>query len=389
VCFSRTVSLQQYFHNSSWLEYGGAPALAVKSAFLSAIDGWLRANNRYNKSENRVGAQDIFDCLCIVTSGFSTYTSYENQTKKAITNRFIQEAMTEFLRERLEVYFIENRADAEKIGEQVLINKRAREQAENARANLKKKLVGAVDLQNRVDKFVDCRTRDTTRRELYIVEGDSALGSVKMGRDAEFQAIMPVRGKIFNCLKAEFPRIFKSEIITDLIRVLGCGVEGSKYTRELPAFSLDTLNWAKVVICTDADVDGYHIRTLILAMLYKLTPELIKRGYVYIAESPLYEINTKDDTYFAYNEQERQEIVKKLENTKHTIARSKGLGENEPEMMWQTTMNPATRRLIRVMPEDAARTLETFDLFLGENLPGRKEYIADNGAQYLDLADVS
>jgi len=389
LCFSRTVSFQQYYHNSSWLEYGGAPAAAVKSACVSAVDAYLKTNNKYAKNESKVSAQDIFDCLCLVTSGFSTYTSYENQTKKAITNKFIQDAMTDFLRERLQTYFIENRADAEKIAEQVLINKHSREQAENTRLNLKKKLVGSVDIANRVEKFVDCRTRDTSRRELYIVEGDSALGSCKTGRDSEFQAIMPVRGKILNCLKADYARIFKSDIITDLIKVLGCGVEGATRHKELPAFSLDSLNWAKIIICTDADVDGFHIRTMIIAMLYRLAPTLIRQGYVYIAESPLFEITTKKDTFFAYNEQEKRDILARLGNTRYTLSRSKGLGENEPDMMWRTTMNPASRRLIRVMPEEAEHTAEIMELLIGDNLAGRRDYIAENGALYLDLADIS
>ncbi len=388
-CFSSTVSVAEYYHNSSWLEYGGAPANAVKNAFLYAIDSYLRQNGRYNKGESRISAADVFDCLVIVTNCFSTQTSYENQTKKAITNKFIQDAMTEFMRAQLEVYFIENRTDADRLTAQVLVNKRSREQAESARQNLKKKLAGSIDIANRVQKFVDCRTKDTNRRELYIVEGDSALGSVKLGRDAEFQAIMPVRGKILNCLKVDYARIFKSEIITDLIKVLGCGVETKKMSKDLTAFDLANLRWNKVIICTDADYDGFQIRTLILAMLYRLTPTLIDQGYVYIAESPLFEIETKDGSLFAYNERERVEILEKLGDTKYTLNRSKGLGENEPEMMWQTTMNPATRRLIRVMPEDAARTAEIFDLLLGDNLAGRKEYIAENGAQYLELADIS
>ncbi len=388
-CFSNSVSVAEYYHNSSWLEYGGAPANAVKNAFLYAIDSYLRQNGRYNKGESRITAADVFDCLVIVTNCFSTQTSYENQTKKAITNKFIQDAMTEFLRAQLEVYFIENRTDADRITAQVLVNKRSREQAESARQNLKKKLAGSIDIANRVQKFVDCRTKDVTRRELYIVEGDSALGSCKLGRDAEFQAIMPVRGKILNCLKFEYNKIFQNEIIVDLIKVLGCGVETKKMAKDLSSFDLNNLRWSKVIICTDADVDGFHIRTLILAMLYRLTPTLIEQGYVYIAESPLFEIITKDGSLFAYNEREKQEIIEKLGDTKYTLNRSKGLGENEPEMMWQTTMSPATRRLIRVMPEDAAHTAEVFDLLLGDNLAGRKEYIAENGAQYLELADIS
>ena len=388
--FSNQVSQIEYYHNSSWLEYGGAPEKAVKNAFVYAIDAYLKSSGKYAKNESKITFQDVADCLVLVTNCFSTQTSYENQTKKAITNKFVQDAMTEFFRSRLNVYFIENKADADRIAEQVLVNKRSRETAEKARLNIKKKLTGNLDISNRVQKFVDCRTKDVSRREIYIVEGDSALGSVKLSRDAEFQGIMPVRGKILNCLKADYDRIFKSEIITDLIRVLGCGVEVQvKKAKDLSAFDLDSLRWSKVIICTDADEDGYQIRTLILTMIYRLCPTLIEKGYVYIAESPLYEINYKDKTWFAYNEGEKAAIMKELAGKKASINRSKGLGENEPEMMWMTTMNPATRRLIKVMPEDAARMAEVFDLLLGNNLSGRKDHIAEVGYKYLDLADIS
>ena len=390
-CFSNTVQIIEHYHNSSWLEHGGSPEKAVKSAFVGAIDAWLKSQGKYQKNESKITWADVEDCLVLVSNNFSTQTSYENQTKKAINNKFVQEAMTEFLRAQLEVYFIENPLDAGKIAEQVLINKRSRENAERTRLNIKKKLSGSVDIANRVQKFVDCRTKDTTRRELYIVEGDSALGSVKLSRDAEFQGIMPVRGKILNCLKADYAKIFKSEIITDLLKVLGCGVEvHDKHAKDMAAFDLMNLRWNKIVICTDADVDGFQIRTLILTMLYRLTPTLIQRGYVYIAESPLYEITCKEKTWFAYSDAEKNEIVNgELAGKKCTINRSKGLGENEPDMMWLTTMNPETRRLIKVMPEDVERTAQVFDLLLGDNLQGRKDHIAENGYKYLELADIS
>ena len=390
LCFSNKTALCEYYHNSSFLEHGGSPEKATRSAMVSAIDKYLRDNNKYVKGEAKITFPDVQDCLILVSSSFSTQTSYENQTKKAITNKFIQEAMTEFLRSRLEIYFIENREAAEKIAAQVLINKRSRETAERTRINQKKKLTEKIDIANRVQKFVDCRTKDVERREIYIVEGDSALGACKQSRDAEFQGLMPVRGKILNCLKADYERIFKSDIITDLIRVLGCGVEvQTKKTKDLSAFDLENLRWNKVIICTDADVDGYQIRTLILTMIYRLCPTLIQEGYVYIAESPLYEITCKDKTWFAYTDAEKTEIVKKLEGRKLSINRSKGLGENDPEMMWMTTMNPATRRLIKVMPEDMERTMQVFDLLLGDNLQGRKDHIAENGYKYLDQLDVS
>ena len=389
-CFSNRVNDIEYYHNSSWLEYGGAPEKAAKSAFTSAIDAYIKQQGKYQKSESKINFQDVQDCLILVTNCFSTITSYENQTKKAITNKFIQEAMTEFFREQLEIYFIEHKTDADRVMEQVLINKRSRETAEKARLNIKKKLTGSVDLANRVQKFVDCRSKDVSRREIYIVEGDSALGACKLSRDAEFQGIMPVRGKILNCLKADYARIFKSDVITDLMRVLGCGVEvQSKQAKDLSAFSLENLRWNKVIICTDADVDGFQIRTLILTMLYRLAPTLIREGYVYIAESPLYEIVSKGKTYFAYSDREKAAIVDGLGGAKADINRSKGLGENDPEMMWLTTMNPDTRKLIRVMPEDVERTAQMFDLLLDDNLAGRKAHIAECGSQFLDLADIS
>ena len=389
-CFSNKETLLEYYHNSSFLEHGGSPDKAVANAFVYSIDQYLKNNNKYNKTESKINFGDVRDCMLLVSNSFSTVTSYENQTKKAINNKFIQDAMVEWLRHELEVYFIENKAEAEKIAAQVLINKRSREHAEKARVNIAKKLSGSLDISNRVEKFVDCRTKDVSKREVYIVEGDSALGSCKLGRDSEFQAIMPVRGKILNCLKADYEKIFKSDIIVDLLRVLGCGVEiSSRHNKNLNTFDIDNLRWDKIIICTDADVDGFQIRTLILAMLYRLVPTLIDMGKVYIAESPLFEINAKDKTYFAYTEKEKSDIINMLGNTKYTIQRSKGLGENEPEMMWETTMNPETRRLICVKSEDVELTANTFDLLLGDNLADRKEYIATNGHLYLDMLDLS
>ena len=390
ICFSLKNQLKEYYHNSSFLEHGGAPEKAFRSAFVNQINAYLKANNKYSKNDGQINIQDVEDCIIFVVSSFSTQTSYENQTKKAITNKFIQEAMTDFFRKQLEVYFIENKMDADKISNQVLINMRARIKAENTRKTLKTSLQSKMDMTNRIQKFVDCRSKDVDEREVFIVEGDSALGACKQARDASFQAIMPVRGKILNCLKSDYDKIFKSEIITDLIKVLGCGVEvKSKAAKDLSLFDINNLRWSKILICTDADVDGFHIRTLILTMIYRLMPKIIEAGKVYIAESPLYEVTCKDQTYFAYNEKEMDEIKEEIGNQKYTVQRSKGLGENEAEMMALTTMNPKTRRLIKVTPDDAQKTSEMFDLLLGDNLEGRKEYISDYGHLYLDAADVS
>ena len=390
VCFSNRKNLKEYYHNSSWLEYGGAPEKAVRSALVSQFDSYIKQSGKYTKNESKISFTDIEECLIIVMSSFSTQTSYENQTKKAITNKFIQEAMTDFLRSQFETYFIENKQEADKIAEQALINKRSRERSEKERLNIKNTLQKGNDLTNRVQKFVDCRSRDTSIRELFIVEGDSALGSCKLARDANFQAVMPVRGKILNCLKSEYTKIFKNDIITDLIKVLGCGVEvQTKANKDLSTFNLDNLRWNKVIICTDADEDGFHIRTLILTMIHRLMPTLIHEGRVFIAETPLYEITTKKKTYFAYDEAEKAEILSKIGDEPSSIQRSKGLGENQPDMMNMTTMNPSSRRLVKVMWEDSERMSEMFDLLLGDNLAGRKEFIAENGYKYLDDADIS
>ena len=390
MCVSNKVDLLEYYHNSSWLEHGGSPDKAVRSAFVSQVDAYLKNNGKYLKNESKITFQDVQDCLVLVSSSFSTQTSYENQTKKAINNKFIQEAMTEFLRHCLEVYFIENKMDADKLCEQVLINKRSREKAETTRLNLKKTLQSGNDMASRVPGFVDCRSRDVSVRELFIVEGKSAMGACVQARDSEFQAVIPVRGKILNCLKAEFDKIFKSEIIVNLLKVMGCGVEvRSKANKNLATFDLTQLRFNKIIICTDADVDGFQIRTLILAMLYRLTPTLIERGYVYIAETPLYEINTKTDTYFAYNDREKAEILDTIGDQKYVIQRSKGLGENEAQMMSLTTMHPATRRLIKVNPTDMEETARVFDVLLGDDLDGRKQIIAEHGAEYLDMLDLA
>ncbi len=391
LCFSNKVQVKEYYHNSSFLEHGGAPEKAFRNAFVYQIDNYLKSNGKYIKSDAKINYQDVEDCLILVVSSFSTQTSYENQTKKSITNKFIQEAMTDFFREQLEVYFLENKLDAEKITNQVLINMRSRIKAESTRINIKKTLQSSNDMTSRVEKFVDCRSRDVNEREIFIVEGDSALGACKQARDSSFQAIIPVRGKILNCLKSEYDKIFKSDIIVDLIKVLGCGVEvNSKKSKEVSSFNIDDLRWNKVIICTDADVDGFQIRTLILTMIYRLMPTLIKEGKVYIAESPLYEIRHKDETWFCYTEKEKTDVLAELGNAKYTIQRSKGLGENDADMMWLTTMNPKTRRLIKIEPDYSPEAVaDKFDLLLGDNLQGRKDHIAENGYMYIDLADIS
>ena len=387
-CFAKS-GMAEYYHNSSFLEYGGAPDKAVKSAFVFAIDKHIKAHNKYSKGESKISFTDIADNLAVIVNSASTQTSYENQTKKAITNAFIQKALTEFIKTNLEIYLTENKSQADVIMSQVLVNMRARETAEKTKVDIKKKLSGNVmDVSNRVEKFVPCRSKDPELREVYIVEGDSAMSSCKLGRNADFQAIIPIRGKTLNCMKSSYDKIFQSDIIIDLLKVIGCGVEVKSKKSDVSAFDYNALKWNKIIICTDADEDGFHIRTLLLTMFCRLLPTLIEKGKIFIAESPLYEINSGGETYFAYDEKEKADILSKLDGKKYTLQRSKGLGENEPEMMWRTTMCPQTRRLIAVTPTDAEETARMFDVLLGDALQERKRFITENGHRYIKDADV-
>ncbi len=389
-CMSNQVNFTEYFHNSSHLSHGGSPADAVSRSFVRAVDSYIKKSPKLSKLDSgKTSFGDVSECLALISNSFSTITSYENQTKKAINNTFIKDAMEQFLDKQLEIYFTEHPEDAEKFCTQIILNKKAREKNEHEKLTLKKKVTGSIDIANRVEKFVDCRSKDPNLRELYIVEGDSALTSCKLGRSAEMQAIIPVRGKTLNCLKASYKRIFESEIITDLLKVIGCGVElDGKVQSDLPPFNIDNLRWSKIIICTDADEDGFQIRTLLLTLFYRLLPTLIDEQRVFIAETPLFEITVKDKTYFAYDEFEKASILKELGGKKYTLQRSKGLGENEPDMMWQTTMNPETRRLVAVVPADPERTEVIFDTLLGENLPARKSFIATYGKNYIKEADI-
>ena len=387
-CFAKS-GMAEYYHNSSFLEYGGAPDKAVKNAFAYTLDKYIKSKNKYTKNESKVSFADIQDNLSIIVNSASTQTSYENQTKKAITNAFIQKALTEFIKTNLEIYLTEHTNESAMIVNQVLANKRSKESLEITKKEIQKKLSGTMDVSGRVEKFVPCHLKDPNVCEIYIVEGDSAMSSCKLARNAEFQAIIPVRGKTLNCMKSSYEKIFASDIIVDLLRVIGCGVEvKTNKPGDVGIFNYSALKWNKIIICTDADEDGFQIRTLLLTMFYRLLPTLIEKGKIYIAESPLFEITSGGETYFAYNEREKTEIISKLGGKKYTIQRSKGLGENEPEMMSRTTMCPQTRRLIAVTPADAGETSKMFDVLLGDALQERKKFITENGHLYLKDADI-
>ena len=536
-CFNNKVQHLQYFHNSSYLEHGGSPDKAVKNAFVYVFDRYIKEQKKYTKSENKITFNDITDSLVLVTNTFSTQTSYENQTKKAINNKFIQEFLTDLLKEQIAIWIIEHKTEADKVVDQILINKRSRETSEAQRITVKKKLMGKTDVVNKVKKFVDCRSKDPNERELFIClkgdtkvrlldgscqeietlvgrtdlwgcstdeigrmipakissvfmtretqdmiqlgfgdgslvectpehrfldkvslswmearylivgqrlasihggysdsmeiteikqihyekaipvycltiesefhsfllenglithncEGDSALGSLITARNAEFQALMPIRGKILNIEKASLQQIFGSDVIMDLIRVFGCGIEvrGKKLPKDIPQFDINKLNYNKIIFASDEDVDGAHIRTLLLVLFYKLCPQLIEQGYVYYVNTPLFEITDRTGstakTYYAFTDAERDKIIKGKDPKKITIQRSKGLGENDAEMM-SIFIAPGTRKLTRITTEEAKEMEYWFDLFMGNEVPPRKKYITENGHMYMDNLDIS
>ena len=392
--FNNKVQTLKYFHNSSFLEHGGSPDKAVKSAFVSSFDKALKESKKYSKSESKITFNDIADCLVLVTNTFSTQTSYENQTKKAINNRFVQSFLTDLIKQNLEIWMIEHRPEAEKVLDQILINKRSRETSESQRIQVKKKLMATTDVTNKVKKFVDCRSKDPNERELFICEGDSALSSLIVARDASFQALMPIRGKILNVEKASLNQVFSSDVIMDLIRVFGCGVEvrGKKLPKDIPQFDIQKLNYNKVIFASDEDVDGAHIKTLLTVLIYKMCPQLIEQGYVYYINTPLFEITDrttrKEKTFYAFSDAERDKIIKGKNPKKITIQRSKGLGENDAEMMG-LFIAKGTRKLTRITSEDAKEMAYWFDLFMGNDVAPRKRYIAENGYKYMDDLDLS
>jgi len=372
------------FLNGSNLIHHGTIFDGLVNGLRSILNKYIRDNGMYKKNEKQITREDVLLGLNYVIDFKSYFPVFANQTKFASYVKYYESVMRDILDNFFASYSIENKSEMDLIAKHVLVSKKVREHSEKTRLDIKKKLSGTVNnLSNRVDGFVNCKSKDNTKTELYLVEGKSALGSTKMGRDEKIQAIYALRGKILNCLKADYDKIFKNDIIVDMIRLFGCGVEvKSKHAKDLHTFDKNNLRWSKIVITTDADVDGFHIRTLILTLIHRLMPTLIEDGCVYIVESPLYEIEQNDVSVFAYSDKEKDLIVSKMKGS-FTVQRSKGLGENTAEMMWETTMNPETRKLIQVVPEDVEKTVKAFNMFLGDNLEERKQFIEDNLHEYL------
>lgn len=388
--FSRQLSISEFYHNSSWLEDGGKTLDGFRKGAVKAIKRAIKDKGTFNKGDENINIRDIEDIMCIVFVSWcpGSKTFFGNQTKKEVLNAPFELAASNFTEEALTAWIVNNRKESDKILTEIVNNKRIREKADSVRASAVKKLTSSIDsFGSRPQKYVECASKDKNERELYIVEGDSALGSCKLARDGQFQAIMPVRGKITNCLKEDLVKVLNSQIILDLLQVMGCGIEvettKQKGMKELPKFDLEKLNFNKLIICTDADVDGMQIRCLLLTLFYTLTPTLLREGKVYIAETPLYEITSGKETRFAYDESEKDQILKEWAGKKIKIQRSKGLGENNPEMMSVSTMAPETRRLIRVNYKGAEQEVRfIFNALLGEDICSRREMINDYASEF-------
>jgi len=387
--FSREEQLVEIYHNGGSLIDGGATYDGMRTALVKAFEDHMKDNGKLNKSD-KLHIKDI-ECIILAigdTKAPGHRTFYKNQTKTAINNPFMKKAYTEFVYRNMRKW-IETDSQSDKILTEIITNKEAREAADRVTKKVVQSLSkGITGIGNKPDKFVDCKSKDAYEREIFIVEGDSALGSCKLSRNAQFQAIMPIRGKILNCLKKDLTDILSNEVIVDLLRVLGCGIEvKSKFIEGLPKFDINKLNWGKIIICTDADLDGMQIRCLVLAMIYRLVPTLLKKGKVYIAETPLFEITygrgSNEATHFAYSEEEKEQILGDLykmgaKDSQIKIQRSKGLGENEPEMMSISTMAPETRRLIPIeYPSDDNKVAMFFNALLGNDIEMRKMLITE------------
>lgn len=385
--FSRQHVIEEFYHNSSYLSEGGKTLDGFRKGAVKAFKKAIKDSGKFQKGDELINIKDIEDIICVVFSSWcpGDRTSFGNQTKKAVLNASFEIAASRFIEGCVTRWIVDNKKDSDRVLVEIVNNKKIRERADNVRSSAIKKLSSSIDsFGSRPQKFVECASKDKSERELYIVEGDSALGSCKQARDGQFQALMPVRGKITNCLKEDLVKVLNSQIILDLLQVMGCGIEvqGNKM-KELPKFDINKLNFDKLIICTDADVDGMQIRCLLLTFFYMLTPTLLREGKVYIAETPLYEITCGKETRFAYNEDEKEKVLAEFTGKRVKIQRSKGLGENDPKMMSVSTMKPETRRLIRVTYKDAEDDIRfMFNALLGDDISSRRVLINEYASAF-------
>ena len=354
---------------------GGTHITGFRAALTSSLNDWARRAGILKDSDANLSGDDVREGLTAVVSVKLVEPQFEGQTKAKLGNAEVKGQVQAAVAEGIAQHLDENPADGRRIIEKSLTAARAREAARKARDLVIRK--GALEGMSLPGKLADCQERDPARSELYIVEGDSAGGSAKMGRDRRFQAVLPLRGKVLNVEKARLDKVLSSENVRPLIIALGAGIGET--------FDLAKLRYHRVIIMTDADVDGAHIRTLLLTFFYRHMPQVIENGHLYIAQPPLYRVSTGKQTLYAQSEKEREAALKKLNARNVTVQRFKGLGEMNADQLWETTMNPETRLLLRADVEDAVAADEIFTMLMGEKVAPRKDFIKSEARKVRNL----
>jgi DNA gyrase subunit B len=354
---------------------GGTHLTGFRSALTRSLNDYARSKGQLKDKDSNFSGEDTRQGLTAVLSVKLTDPQFESQTKGKLGNAELRGQVESVVSEALSAFLDKNTTQARKIVQKCITSSRAREAARKARDLVIRK--GALEGMTLPGKLADCSERDAAKTEIFIVEGDSAGGSAKQGRDRRFQAILPLRGKILNVEKARLDRILNNREIKAIITALGTGI--STY------FSLDTLRYGRVVVMTDADVDGSHIRTLLLTFFFRYMEPLIEDGHLFIAQPPLYRITTGREHQYVYTEDEREQVLKKLKGKTVSLQRYKGLGEMNPEQLWETTMNPQKRTLLQVTIEDAALADRTFDMLMGSSVPPRKRFIQTHAKSVRNL----
>jgi len=363
------------FANNINTHEGGTHLTGFRSALTRSINDYARKNNLLKESESGLSGDDIREGLTAVLSVKLKYPQFEGQTKTKLGNSEMKGIVESIVNEGLSEFFEENPAVAKKIIDKCLLAARAREAARKAKELTRRK--NALEVSSLPGKLADCSFKEPELSELFLVEGDSAGGSAKQGRDRRFQAILPLRGKILNVEKASLDRILSNDEIKSMITALGTGFGDD--------FELPKLRYHKIVTMTDADVDGAHIRTLLLTFFYRFMKPLVENGYVYIAQPPLYYIKQQKNEYYVYSDKELEELLQKIGRQNITVQRYKGLGEMNADQLWETTMNPESRTILRVTLEDAVEADQTFSMLMGDKVEPRKEYIQTHASEVRNL----
>jgi DNA gyrase subunit B len=354
---------------------GGTHLTGLRSALTRVINDFARKNNLLKDSDSNFSGDDTREGLTAIVSIKHPDPQFESQTKVKLMNAEVQTYVQQVVVERFSTFLEETPSAAKTIIAKCLTSARARDAARKARDLVIRK--SALESLTLPGKLADCSERDSSRTELYIVEGDSAGGSAKQGRDRHFQAILPLRGKILNTERARLDKILSNNEVKSLISALGTGIG--------EAFNLDGLRYGRIIIMTDADVDGSHIRTLLLTFFFRYLPQLIEEGHLYIAQPPLYRIGRKNKFQYVYTENEKEKLLKSFGNDKVNLQRYKGLGEMNPDQLWETTMNPEKRTLLMVTVEDAAEADRTFDMLMGNAVDPRKRFIQTHARSVRNL----